>query len=153
MKKTFITLILCLIWQAGFTQNITQADLVGEWTFIELQDENGVKRVTIPMGSMVERVNRDSYILLANGEYTSANKVKSGGGTWFFDEEKNEINLELRISPKNPFLRSLKKAKIVKKRKDGFYYQKPVKKQILFYSKDSLTIADRDKYYLVYKRK
>ena len=74
-------------------------------------------------------------------------------GSWFLDKETNEINLELRIEPESPYLPSLKKAKIVTKREDGFYYQKAVKKKILIFGTDSMTIADREKYVLIYKRK
>jgi len=69
------------------------------------------------------------------------------------DKKTNEINLELRIEPDSPYLPFLKKAKIVTKRKDGFYYQKAVKKRILKFGTESMIIADREKYVLIYERK
>ena len=158
MKKIIFTLLIILKFQIGFSQKITESDLIGEWTFIELQDENGEKQTKIPLtrfgrDTVIENVNRDSYIFNKDGTYKSFNPLNTSFGTWFFDKEKNEINLELQIEPDSPYLSYLKKAGIVTKRKDGFYYQKPVQKKILIYSNESMTIADREKYVLIYKRK
>ncbi len=157
MRKTILIIILLITFGNSFSQQITESHLIGEWNFIELQDENGKKQTKIPISKFgqgaIENVNRDSYLLKENGEYESTNPLNTSSGFWFYDSENNQLNLELRISPDDKFLPSLKKAKIVEKRKDGFYYQKPVKKQILYFSKDSLTIADREKYYLIYRRK
>jgi len=147
-----------LIFQVGISQNLTEFDLIGEWEFIELQDENGEKQTKIPLIRFgrdmgIENVNRDSYIFNEDGTYKSYNPLNISVGTWYFDESTNEINLELRIDPDSPYLKYGKKANNVKKRKDGFYYQSPVKKKILIYSGDSMTIADREKYVLIYKRK
>ncbi|WBL26762.1 hypothetical protein [Zunongwangia sp. HGR-M22] len=158
MRKIFYTVLTILIFQTGISQEITESDLLGEWTFIELQDENGDKQTKIPLTRFgrdmgIENVNRDSYIFNDDGTYKSFNPLNISYGTWFLDKETNEINLELRIEPESPYLPSLKKAKIVTKRKDGFYYQKPVKKRILIFEIDSMTIADREKYVLIYERK
>ncbi|WP_405201722.1 hypothetical protein [Dokdonia sp. LLG6352-1] len=137
---------------------MTEDDLIGEWEFIELQDENGDKQTKIPLIRFgrdmgIENVNRDSYIFKEDGTYKSFNPLNVSVGTWYFDKKTKEINLELQIAPDHKFLPSLKKAKLVKKRKDGFYYQKPVIRKILMYSDDAMTIADREKYVLIYKRK
>ncbi|GAA0728521.1 hypothetical protein GCM10009430_37770 [Aquimarina litoralis] len=158
MIKTIFTILSLLIFQFGVSQKIKETDLIGEWTFIELQDENGEKQTKIPLARFgrdmgIENVNRDSYIFNVDRTYKSFNPLNTSYGTWFFDKKTNEINLELRIEPDSPYLPSLKKAKIVKKRKDGFYYQKPVHKKILIYSTDSMTIAYREKYVLIYKQK
>ncbi len=58
--------------------------------------------------------------------------------------------MELKIAPDDKYIEIAKKLKTVKNRKDGFYYQKPVKKKILYFSKDSIVIADRLKYVLIY---
>lgn len=158
MRQTVFILLSILIFQTGISQNLTRSDLIGEWEFIALQDENGIKQTKIPLNrwgktGMVENVNRDSYVFNADGTYKSFNPLNISYGTWFFDTQTKEINLELRIETDSPYLPSLKKAKIVKKRKDGFYYQKPVKKKIFSFSNESMTIADREKYVLIYKQK
>ena len=147
-----------MIFQVGISQNLTESDLIGEWEFIELQDENGEKQTKIPLIRFgrdmgIESVNRDNYVLKEDGTYKSYNPLNISVGTWYFDKSTNEINLELRIDPDSPYLKYGKKVNNVKKRKDGFYYQSPVKKKILIYSDDSMTIADREKYVLIYKRK
>ncbi len=158
MKKIVFIIISILIYNSGFSQNLTEDDLIGEWEFIELQDENGDKQTKIPLIRFgrdmgIENVNRDSYIFKEDGTYKSFNPLNVSVGTWYFDKKTKEINLELQIAPDHKFLPSLKKAKLVKKRKDGFYYQKPVIRKILMYSDDAMTIADREKYVLIYKRK
>lgn len=100
----------------------------------------------------IENVNRDSYIFNEDGTYKSFNPLNTSYGTWYLDEQTGEIKLKLKIEPNSPYLPSLKKAKIVKKRKDGNYYQKPVKKKLNFSTND-MTIADRENYVLIYKRK
>ena len=158
MRKTIFTTLILLTFQIGISQEITESDLIGEWSFIELQDENGEKQTKIPLSRFgrdmgMEKVNRDSYIFNGDGTYKSFNPLNTSYGTWFLDKNTNEINLELRIEPDSPYLPSLKKAKIVTKREDGFYYQKAVKKRILIFGTDSMTIADREEYILIYKRK
>ena len=158
MKKIILIIISLLFYNNGLSQNLKESDLVGEWEFIELQDENGDKQTKIPLIRFgrdmgIENVNRDSYIFKEDGTYKSFNPLNVSVGTWYFDKKTKEINLELQIAPDHKFLPSLKKAKIVKKRKDGFYYQKPVIRKILMYSDDAMTIADREKYVLIYKRK
>src|SRR5690606_368935 len=157
MKKNIIGTLLLLIFQIGISQEISESDLIGEWTFMELQDENGTKKSEIPLTRFgrdmgIEKVNRDSYMFNEDGTYKSFNPLNISYGTWFLDKESNEINLELRIEPESPYLPSLKKVEIVTKRSDGFYYQKPVQKKILIYSNDSMTIADSEKFVLIYKR-
>jgi hypothetical protein len=158
MRQTIFLILSLLIFQVGISQNLTESDLIGEWEFVELQDENEEKQTKIPLIRFgrdmgIENVNRDSYVFNEDGTYKSFNPLNVSVGTWYFDKKTQEINLELQIAPDSPYLPSLKKVKIVKKRKDGFYYQKPVKKKILIYSKDGMTIADREKYILIYKRK
>jgi hypothetical protein len=158
MKQTIFLILSFLIFQVGISQNLTESDLIGEWEFIELQDENGEKQTKIPLIRFgrdmgIESVNRDNYVFKEDGTYKSYNPLNISVGTWYFDESTNEINLELRIDPDSPYLKYGKKVNNVKKRKDGFYYQSPVKKKILIYSDDSMTIADREKYVLIYKRK
>ena len=158
MRKTIFTTLILLIFQIGISQEIAESDLIGEWTFIELQDENGEKQTRIPLTRFgrdmgIENVNRDSYVLNDDGTYKSFNPLNTSYGTWFLDNKTNEINLELRIEPDSPYLPSLKKAKIVTKRKDGFYYQKAVKKRILKFGTESMIIADREKYVLIYEKK
>ena len=135
MKKIFTIFICILIYQSGKSQDLTKIDIVGEWQFIELQDENGVKQTKIPLNrwqkDAVEKVNRDSYV---------------------FDSSTNEINLELRIDSEDPALESLKKHNLVTKRQDGSYYQKAVKKLILDCSEQTMKIKDREEYVLIYKR-
>jgi hypothetical protein len=158
MRQTTFTILSFLIIQIGISQNLTESDLIGEWDFIELQDEDGLKQTQIPLNrwgkdGMVENVNRDSYVFNEDGTYKSFNPLNTSYGTWFFNSQTKEINLELRIEPNSPYLPSLKKAQIVKKREDGFFYQKPVKKKILIFSNGSMTIADREEYVLIYNRK
>lgn len=158
MTKIIFTIVTLLYFHTGISQELTENDLIGEWSFIKLQDENGVKQTEIPLTRFgrdmgIEKVNRDSYIFNDDGTYKSFNPLNTSYGTWFLDKRTNEINLELRIEPNSPYLPSLKKAKIVTKRKDGFYYQKAVKKRILLFENDSMTIADREKYVLIYERK
>ena len=158
MRKTIFTTLILLIFQIGISQEIAESDLIGEWTFIELQDENGEKQTRIPLTRFgrdmgIENVNRDSYVFNDDGTYKSFNPLNTSYGTWFLDNKTNEINLELRIESDSPYLPSLKKAKIVTKRKDGFYYQKAVKKRILKFGTESMIIADREKYVLIYERK
>lgn len=158
MKKIILIIISLLFYNNGLSQNLKESDLVGEWEFIELQDENGDKQTKIPLIRFgrdmgIENVNRDSYIFKEDGTYKSFNPLNVSVGTWYFDKKTKEINLELQIAPDHKFLPSLKKAKLVKKRKDGFYYQKPVIRKILMYSDDAMTIADREKYVLIYRRK
>lgn len=158
MKKIILIVISLFLYNNGLAQNLKESDLVGEWEFIELQDENGDKQTKIPLIRFgrdmgIENVNRDSYIFKEDGTYKSFNPLNVSVGTWYFDKKTKEINLELQIAPDHKFLPSLKKAKLVKKRKDGFYYQKPVIRKILMYSDDAMTIADREKYVLIYKRK
>ena len=158
MRETIYTILTLLIFQIGISQEVTESDLIGEWTFIELQDENGEKQTKIPLTRFgrdkgIEKVNRDSYIFNDDGTYKSFNPLNTSYGTWFLDKKTNEINLELRIEPDSPYLPSLKKAKIVTKREDGFYYQKAVKIKILIFGTDAMTIADREKYVLIYERK
>jgi len=156
MRKIIILIVSILIYQISSSQETKDINLVGEWKFIELQDKDGKKQTKIPLNrwqkDAVEKVNRDSYVFHENGEYTSSNPLKSSSGTWYFDKLANEINLELRIDPEDPALESLKKHNLVKKRKDGFYYQKAVKKVILDYSEQTMTIQDRDEYVLLYER-
>lgn len=45
MRKLFFVILILLIFQYGIGQEITESNLIGEWTFIELQDENGEKRL------------------------------------------------------------------------------------------------------------
>lgn len=156
MKKPIFMILSFLIFQSGISQNISDSDLIGEWNFIELQDENGKKQTKIPLirfgkNRGVEKVNRDSYMFNQDKTYKSFNPLNVSTGTWFFDKKKNEINLELIISPDNVAWEYLKK--IVKKRKDGKYYQTPVQQRILYFEKDSMVIADRLNYILIYKRK
>lgn len=156
MKKLGL-IIIVLYFTNGYSQTISELDLIGKWKFIELQDEKGIKQTKIPFPKSkqfsVEIVNRDDYFFDQKGKYKSENPHKKSSGTWFFDSKKKEINLELKISKKDMrFLKYLKQAKIVEKREDGFYYQKAVQKKILFFSKDSMTIKDRDNYYLIYKK-
>ena len=157
MKITIIIIITFVVFKTSFSQEVTELDLIGEWEFIELQDENGEKHTKIPLSKFekgaIENINRDNYIFKESKEYISRNPLNTSTGFWSLDSQKRRINLELRISPEDEFLPSLKKAKVVKKREDGFYYQKPIKKQILFFSKDSMTIADRSNFYLIYKKK
>jgi hypothetical protein len=158
MKKVVILVLSILIYQIGFTQKLVEPDLIGEWEFIELQDVNGSKQTEIPLGRFgqnrgVEKVNRDSYIFKNDGTYESYNPLNISTGTWYLDKATNEINLELRIDPNSPYLKYGKMVNNVKKRKDGFYYQSPVKKKILVYSSNAMTIADREEYVLIYKRK
>ncbi|MGX1928146.1 hypothetical protein [Flagellimonas sp. 2504JD4-2] len=138
-----------------FGQELKEEDLFGEWEFIHLQDEQGKKLTEIPITVMgkkaKEKINRDNYIFKSNMKYKSYNPLNVSNGTWFFDQRKGEINLELIISPDNVAWKYLKK--IVTKRKDGKYYQKPVQKRILFFEKDSMVIADRNNYVLIYKKK
>jgi len=154
MKKILFTLTL-LFSGLIYSQKNSKSDLIGEWSFIHLQDENGIKHTEIPIRfkgkEAVEKINRDSYNFNENGEYVSTNPLNTSKGKWFYDEEKKQINLKLKISPDHKYWESLKK--IVKKEKDGHYYQKPVQKQILYLKKDSMVIADNLRYVLIYKRK
>jgi len=156
MKQIFGVLLCFFIFQNCLSQELKESDIVGEWEFIELQDKNGKKQTKIPLNrwqkDAVEKVNRDSYVFYENGEYISTNPLKSSSGIWYFDKSSNEINLELRIDPKDPALDSLKKHNLIKKRKDGFYYQEAVKKIILDYSEQTMIIKDREEYVLLYKR-
>tara|TARA_R110000796_G_scaffold67144_7_gene154104 strand:- start:49 stop:534 length:486 start_codon:yes stop_codon:yes gene_type:complete len=156
MKKIFTIFICILIYQSGKSQDLTKIDIVGEWQFIELQDENGVKQTKIPLNrwqkDAVEKVNRDSYVFHEDGKYTAKNILQSSDGTWYFDSSTNEINLELRIDSEDPALESLKKHNLVTKRQDGSYYQKAVKKLILDCSEQTMKIKDREEYVLIYKR-
>ena len=73
MKKIVFTLLIILKFQIGFSQKITESDLIGEWTFIELQDENGEKQTKIPLtrfgrDTVIENVNRDSYIFIQSAD-------------------------------------------------------------------------------------
>ncbi|WP_405568891.1 hypothetical protein [Winogradskyella sp. Asnod2-B02-A] len=45
MRKTIFTILSLLIFQIGISQNLTESDLIGEWEFIELQDENGESKL------------------------------------------------------------------------------------------------------------
>jgi len=158
MRKTIFIILSLIIFQVGISQNLTESDLIGEWEFIELQDENGEKHTKIPLIRFgkdmgIENVNRDSYVFNEDGTYKSFNPLNVSFGTWYFDKNTNEINLELRIEPDSPYLNYGKMVNNVKKREDGFYYQSPVKKKILIYTTNSMTIADREKYVLIYKRK
>lgn len=151
-----ILIFFCLINRLIFSQSINETEIIGKWQFIELQDDKGVKHSKIPLsnwgGNHVENVNRDSYFFKTDGNYESTNPLNFDTGTWFFDADSHTINLELRVSPNDKILPDLKRVNIVQKREDGFYYQKPVKKRILFFSKDSMVIADRDRYRLIYLR-
>jgi hypothetical protein len=139
-------------------QEISPSQIIGEWEFIELQDEDGVKQTIIPFNtadpnSVLEKVNRDSYVFNENGTYRSFNPYDISHGTWFIDSVTNEINLELRFSPDDPMVQRLLKSDYVELRSDGYYYQKPVKKKVLKYSPDMMIVADREKYVLIYKKK
>ena len=157
MKQFLILTLTILSFQISIAQKITKSDLVGEWTFIELQDQNGEKKTSIPLYRSgrdmgVEKVNRDSYILNEDGTYISFNPLDTSYGTWYIDKKTNELNLEMRIDPDFQFLSFMIKEKVVKKRRDGHYYQEPVKKKILKFSQNAMIIADRAKYVLVYQR-
>ncbi|MDC6367183.1 MULTISPECIES: hypothetical protein [Flavobacteriaceae] len=155
INSNLLLLFAFLSIQIVLGQELSESELIGKWEFINLQDEKGNVLVEIPIRVLgkesIEKVNRDNYIFNSNMSYKSYNPLNVSNGTWFFDKEKEEINLELIISPDNPAWEYLKK--IVEKRKDGKYYQKPVKKRILFFEKDSMVIADRLNYVLIYKRK
>ena|SRR5690554_4416596 len=157
MKKIIFIIIYVFFSHTMFSQNITESDLIGEWKFIELQDENGIKKTEIPFNrwgtQTIETVNRDSYIFYENGEYKSYNPLNVSTGTWFFNKKTNEINFELRFNPDDPYLPQLKEVGIVSKRDDGFYYQKPIKIRILKYSENEIIIADREQYVLIYIKK
>ena len=157
-KKTGVIFLILFVFKVGFAQNVDESDLIGEWDFIELQDELGEKQTEIPLIRFgkdrgVENVNRDSYVLNDDGTYKSSNPYKTSYGTWYFDKINQEINLELRISPDSPYLSYSLKANNVTKRDDGFYYQNPVKNKILSFSIDTMIIADREKYVLIYEKK
>ena len=155
MSKYF-NYILFLFPSIVGAQGLSTKAMLGEWTFIEQQDENGVKQTEIPITKFgkeaVEHVNRDSYVFKEDGEYISYNRFKTSGGTWFYDSTSQEINLELRISPDDPNLDLLKSRNLVTKRDDGFYYQTPIKKKILSITDQSMIMADREKYKLLYSK-
>jgi len=161
MKNLFPFLLLLISTTIIFGQKIKEADLVGEWTFIELQNESGEKVTEIKHEELkkrtgfngVEKVHRDSYILNSDGTYQSFNPLNKSAGTWFFDKKNKAIRLELRIAPDDKYIEIAKKMKTVKKRKDGFYYQKPTTEKILYFNKDSIVMGDYAGYYRIYKRK
>ena len=159
MKKLIPLVILLVTSTILFSQKIKKDDLVGEWTFIELQNDSGEK-VTEIKGlkkktgfNGVEKVNRDSYVLNNDGSYQSFNPLNESVGTWYFDEKNKAIRLELRIAPNDKYIEIAKKMKTVKKRKDGFYYQKPTTEKILYFSKDSIVMDDYVGYHRIYTRK
>jgi len=80
MRQTIFLILSLLIFQVGISQNLTESDLIGEWEFIELQDENGEKQTKIPLIRFgrdmgIEDVNRDSYVFNENGTYKSFNPL------------------------------------------------------------------------------
>ena len=82
MRKKIFTILTLLIFQIGISQEVTESDLIGEWTFIELQDENGEKQTKIPLTRFgrdmgIENVNRDSYIFNDDGTYKSFNPLNT----------------------------------------------------------------------------
>ena len=61
--------------------------------------------------------------------------------------------MELRIDPDSPYLKYGKMVNNVKKRKDGYYYQSPKKIAVTSFTENSMILADREKYVLIYSRK
>ena len=96
MKKIILIIISLLFYNNGLSQNLKESDLVGEWEFIELQDENGDKQTKIPLIRFgrdmgIENVNRDSYIFKEDGTYKSFNPLNVSVGTWYFDKKTKDL--------------------------------------------------------------
>ncbi|WP_298346224.1 hypothetical protein [uncultured Algibacter sp.] len=92
MRQTIFLILSLLIFQVGISQNLTESDLIGEWEFIELQDENGEKQTKIPLIRFgrdmgIENVNRDSYVFNNGGTYKSFNPLNVSYGTWYLDKK------------------------------------------------------------------
>ncbi|ADF54388.1 conserved hypothetical protein [Zunongwangia profunda SM-A87] len=161
MKELIPLVILLITSTISLSQKIKKDDLVGEWTFIELQNDSGEKVTEIKHEGLkkrtgfngVEKVNRDNYVLNGDGTYQSSNPLNESVGTWYYDEKNNAIRLEFRIAPDDKYIEIAKKMKTIKKRKDGFYYQKPTTEKILYFSKDSIVMDDYVGYYRIYTRK
>ena len=157
MKKTLL-FFFGLISSFSYSQEeISKEVLIGSWSFIQLQDKNGIKHTEIPMHfqgqKTVEVINRNDYIFFKNGDYKYSNKYSSGGGKWTFNKKNNSIDLSLRILSDDPSFKSLLDYNVISKAQDGYYYQKPTSLRIEGYNKNQLIIADNYPYVLVYKKK
>ncbi len=138
-------------------EEISKELLIGSWSFIQLQDKNGIKHTEIPIHFQgqknVEVINRNDYIFFKNGDYKYSNKYSSGGGKWSFNKKNNTIDLSLRILTEDPSFQTLLDYHAITKSEDGYYYQKPTSLRIEGYSNNELIIADNYPYVLIYKKK
>ena len=164
--KNTLRIIIILISVNLNAQKIEkiESQLIGKWNFINMIDSTGtiIKekkfKLSPEMKMMglngIEIIKRPDLLLQENGEYINYwSEKKSESGFWEFDENFSVILLKMRISPNDPHIKSLKKYRAIsKKSNDGFYYQKPIKREIHFMKNDSLVINESVGYYLVYKR-
>ncbi|AOR28627.1 hypothetical protein FORMB_15870 [Formosa sp. Hel1_33_131] len=160
--KNIIGVLLFLVTLNISSQEITKNEIIGKWNFINMIDTTGKIiterkfKLSPQMKSLglsgIEKIQRPDMFLGENGEYINYLKGKeSESGFWEINE--NNLRLRMRISPNDKHLKSLKKYKVIsKKSKDGFYYQKPIKKEIKFMQNDSLVINENTGYLLIYKR-
>jgi hypothetical protein len=148
MKKYTIVFLFLFSVKMLFAQQLEKTQLYGNWKFIELQDNKGSKITELPIQGMgkdapisgVEKINRPNILLKDNGEYEQKFTEKNiDFGFWDFNAQSNELSFELRISPDSPYLRYFKG---IEKRKDGFYYQKPIKNKVLLFESNKMIITD-----------
>ena len=153
--KIIPAIFLSLLINVCMGQNPDASLLIGEWKFIELQDEQGRVRTEIPIkkfgAGAMEAVNRDSYIFNADSTYVASNPYTNSFGRWFLDSTTHEINLELIVDQNNIAFEALNTRNMLKLGRDGKYYHKPVKKRILKFNPTEMVLADRENYVLIYK--
>jgi hypothetical protein len=154
MKMIMVSALSFLI-NACMGQNPDASQLIGEWKFIELQDEQGRVRKEIPIkkfgAGAMEAVNRDSYIFNADSTYIASNPYNTSFGKWHFDSTTHEINLELMVDETNIAFEALLARNMLRLGSDGKYYQKPVKKRIVKFAPTEMVLADRENYVLIYR--
>jgi hypothetical protein len=105
--------LVLLLWISGNTQSVTADDLLGEWIFVELRDENHIPHTEIPISQLgpdaIEHVNWDCYEFMEDGRYDAYNPYKRTRGRWLLDSKKNQIKLEMLVSKHDPLYKMLKK--------------------------------------------
>jgi len=164
--KNTIGIIIVLISLNLNAQKIEKTEhlLIGKWNFVNMIDSTGtiIKEKTFKLSpemktmglNGIEIIKRPDLLLQENGEYTNYwSEGKTESGFWEFDKNCSNILFKLRISPNDSYIKSLKKYDAIsKKSKDGFYYQKPIKREIHFIKNDSLVMNESVGYYLIYKK-
>ena len=163
--KSILTLVLlCVLFSFKSEdkgKEFLQSDdikiqLVGQWEFVKLIDDNDNKIDTIweeGYDNRIELVNRASLNLKEDGHYFNTyTPTKTDSGLWDYNATSNTIVYFLLIDANSFAGEYLINKGYAEKHTDGKYYQK-MEEKIISINEKELMIFEKPNYRKVYRRK